>query len=105
MVLKFFNKKIKSRTRATSKMVANVNVVLTQESHKPVNKKFKRNKVYLRFKDDFWTADLAEIRSLSSKNEGVEYLLHFIYVFIKHDWIKFLTDFVWILNKPKFKPK
>ena len=46
MVLKFFNKKIKSRTRAASKMVANVNVVLTQELHKPVNKKFKRNKVY-----------------------------------------------------------
>ena len=105
MVLKFFNKKIKSRTRATNKMVANVNVVLTQELHKPVNKKFKRNKVYLRFKDDFWAADLAEIRSLSSKNEGVKYLLHFIYVFIKHDWIKFLTDFVWILNRPKFKPK
>ena len=53
MVLKFFNKKIKSRTRATNKMVANVNVVLTQELHKPVNKKFKMNKVYLRFKDDF----------------------------------------------------
>ena len=41
MVLKFFNKKIKSRTRATSKMVANVNVVLTQESHKSVNKNSK----------------------------------------------------------------
>ena len=34
---------------------------MTEELHKPVTKKFKRRKVYARFKDNIWTADLAEI--------------------------------------------
>ena len=41
MILKFFNNKIKSRTRASSKTGGNINVVLTQESHKSVNKNSK----------------------------------------------------------------
>ena len=40
MVCKCFDKKIK----------ANVNQVLAQDLHKPVIKKFKRRKVYERFK-------------------------------------------------------
>ena len=46
---------------------ASVNEVLAQYLHKAVIKKFKRRKVYLRFKY-IWTTDLAEMRSLSSNN-------------------------------------
>ena len=42
---------------------------------KPVIKKFKRRKVYARFKDNFCAEVLAEIRLLSSFNRGIKYLL------------------------------
>ena len=45
-----------------------VNEELAQELHKPVIKKFKRGKVYARFQDNIWAADLAEMTSFSSKN-------------------------------------
>ena len=66
MVCQFFNKKTGLGT--TSKKRANLNEVLAQELHKPVIKKFKRRKVYARFKDNIWEADLAETGSSSSKN-------------------------------------
>ena len=49
----------------------NVNEQLAQELHKPAIKKFKRRKVYAKFKDKIWAADLAEMESLSSKNKNV----------------------------------
>ena len=71
MIYKFFDKKIGSGV--------SVNKQLAEEWHKPVIKKFKRSKVYARFKDNIWTADLAEMGllriSLSSKNKNVKYLL------------------------------
>ena len=67
MVCKFFDKK--------TGLVIGVNEQLAEELHKPVIKKFKRRKVYARFKDNIWASDLAEIGSLSSKNKNVEYLL------------------------------
>ena len=36
----------------------NVFEVLAQELHKQLVKKFRRRKVYARFKDNIWTADL-----------------------------------------------
>ena len=53
---------------------SNVNEVLAQELYKLVIKKFKRRNVYERFKDNIWPADLAEMGSLSSTNQGVKYL-------------------------------
>ena len=44
---------------------ANVNELLTEELHKPVTIKFKRWKVYARFNDNIWAADLAEMGSFS----------------------------------------
>ena len=38
-----------------------VNEQLAEELHKPVIKKFKGRKVYARFKDNIWAADLAEM--------------------------------------------
>ena len=106
MVYKFFDKKTESR--------ASVNEELAQELHKPVIKKFKRRRIYdARFKDNIWAVDLAEMRSLSSKNCGVKYLLRVINVFIKYASVKPLKDkktktvlngFTEIVNESKRKP-
>ena len=58
--IKFFNKKTGSGV--------NVNE-LAKELHKPVTKKLKRRKVYVRFKDNIWAADLDEMVLLSSENK------------------------------------
>ena len=39
-----------------------VNEELAEELHKPVIKKFKKGKVYARFENNTWTADLVEMR-------------------------------------------
>ena len=65
---------------------------LAKELHKPVNKKFKRRKVFARFKDNIWAADLAEMESLSSKNKSVKNLLCVMDVFTKYAWVKPLKD-------------
>ena len=70
--------------KAGSGARANVNEVLTLGLHKPVIKTFKRRKVYLRFKDKIWSADLANMGSSSSSNCGVKYLLCVINVFTKY---------------------
>ena len=49
--------------------------MLSQEFNKPVIEKFIRRKVYASFKGNIWAADLAEVGSLSSKNQGVQYFL------------------------------
>ena len=53
MVYKFFNKKTGSGISA--------NEQLGEELRKPVIKKFKRRKVYGKFKDNIWAVDLAEM--------------------------------------------
>ena len=69
-----------------------VNEQLAEALHKTVIKKFKRRKVYVKFEDNFWAADLAEIESLLSKNENVQYLLSITDTFIKYAWVKPLKD-------------
>ena len=68
IVFTFFDNKTGSGPKTS------VNGELAQELHKPVIKKFKRRRVYARFKDNMWVVDLAEM-GLSSKNRGVKYLL------------------------------
>ena len=67
MVYKVFDKKAGSGV--------NVSEELVEELNKSVIKKLKRRKVCARFKDNIWAVDLAEMRSLSSKNKDVRYLL------------------------------
>ena len=58
-------------------MIVNERLVeeqLVEELHKPVIKKFKKRKVYSRFKDNIWAADLAEMESLSSKKLDIYYV-------------------------------
>ena len=59
MIHKFFDKKTGSGS--------SVNEQPAEELHKPVIKKFKRRKVSVRFKDNIWAEDSAEMGSLYSK--------------------------------------
>ena len=90
-----------------------VNKQLAEELHKPVIKKFKRRKVYARFKDNIWAADLAEMGSLSFKNKNVKYLLWVKDVSTIYAWGKPLKDkkgkavlnaFIKIVNESNHKP-
>ena len=74
MVYELFDKKTGSGATATNKAGISVNEQLAKELHKPVTKKFKRRKVYARFKDNNWAADLAEMESSSSNNKNVKHL-------------------------------
>ena len=65
MVYEFFDKKTGSGISA--------NEQLAKELYKAVIKKFKRRKVYARFRDNIWAADLADMESLSFKNKNVKY--------------------------------
>ena len=76
MEYRFFDKKTGLET--THKIE-----VLAQELHQAVIKKFKRKKIYSRFKENIWEADLAEMESLSSKNRGVKYLLCVVDAWVK----------------------
>ena len=107
MVYKFFDKKTGSGV--------SVNEQLAEELYKPVIKKFKRRKVYARFKDNIWAADLAEMGSLSSKNKNVRYLLCVIDEkdINKYALVKSLKDkkgktvfnaFIKVLNESNRKP-
>ena len=42
-------------------------LILGDELHKPVIKKFNKKKVYSQFKDNIWGVDLADMQSLSKK--------------------------------------
>ena len=76
-------------------------------------RKSKRRKVYARFKDNIWAADLTEMGSLFSKNKNVKYSLCVIDVFTKYAWIKplkykkdktVLNAFIKIVNESNCKP-
>ena len=90
-----------------------VNEQLAEELHKPVINKSSRRKIYARFQDNIWAADLSETGSLSSKNKNVKYLLHVIDIFTKYALVKSLKDkkgktvfnaFIEIVNEYNRKP-
>ena len=87
--------------------------MLAQELHKKVIAKLKRRKIYARFKDNIWVADLAEMGWLSSNNKSVKYLLRVTDAFIKYAWVKSLKGkktktvlhgFIETLKESKRKP-
>ena len=70
--------------------------------------------MYARFKGSIWAADLTEMGSLSSKYQGVKYVLCAMDVFTKYARVKaFFKDtctktalhvFIEIINESKCKP-
>ena len=91
MVYKFFDKKsmgsgIKKDTTKSSSLI------LADELHKPVIKKFNKRKVYSQFKDNIWGVDLADMQSLSKKNKGIKYLLCATDFYSKYAFVVPLKD-------------
>ena len=66
------------------KKLKNSSLILADELHKLVVKKFNKRKVYSQFKDNIWGVVLAETLSLSKKNKGIKYLLCAIDLFSKY---------------------
>ena len=78
MVYTFFDKKSKG-----SGIVNEPNYELANELHKPIIRKFKKEK-FIHFRDNIWGADLADKQSLSKYNKGNKYLLWAIDLFSKY---------------------
>ena len=89
MVYKFFDKKSMGSGINTAKSSS---LILADELHKPVIKKFDKRKVYLQFKDNIWGVDLADMESLSRKNKGIKYLLCAIDLYSKYAFVAPLKD-------------
>ena len=82
MVYKFFDKKSMG-----SDFVKDSSLILADELHKPVIKKFNKRKVYSQFKDNIWGVDLADMQSLSKKNKGMKYFLCALELFSKYAFV------------------
>ena len=87
MVYPFFDKKSMGSGIARSN-----SLILADELHKPVIKKFNKRKVYSQFKNNIWGVDLADMQSLSRKNKGIKYLLCVIDLFSKYAFVVPLKD-------------
>ena len=94
MVYKFFDKKsMRSGIKKdTTKSTARSSLILADELHKPVIKKFNKRKVYSQFKNNIWGVDLADMQSLSRKNKGIKYLLCVIDLYSKYAFVIPLKD-------------
>ena len=91
MVYKFFDKKSAGSgiTRNTTKSSS---LILTDELHKPIIRKFNKRKVYSQYKDNICGVDLAEMQSLSRKIKGIKYLLCVIDLYSKYAFVIPLKD-------------
>ena len=67
-------------------------LILANELHKTVNKKFNKRKAYSQFKDNIWGVDLADMESLCRKNKGIKYLLCAIDLYGKYAFVIPLKD-------------
>ena len=85
MVYKFFDKKSMGSGIASS-------LILADELHKPIIRKFNERKVYSQFKDNIWGVDLADMQSLSRKNKGIKYILCAIDLYSKYAFVIPLKD-------------
>ena len=82
MVYRFFDKKSTGSGFKTSN-----SSILADELHKPVIRKLNKRKVYSQFKGNIWGVDLADMQSLSRKNEGIKYLLCAIDLYSKYAFV------------------
>ena len=65
---------------------------LAKELHKPIIRKFEKQKVHLSFVDNVWSADLAGIQLISKFDEGFQFLLCVIDICSKYAWFFLLKD-------------
>ena len=60
---------------------------LAEELHKPVIKKFRKRRVYVKGIDQIFAADLVDMQQFSRDNKGVKYLLTVIDILSRYGWI------------------
>ena len=89
MVYKFFDKKSPG---CSVNIPLEFNELLAKELHKPIIRKFKKRKVYSRFRDSIWGADLAYMQLISKFNKGFRFSLCVIDIFSKYAWVVLLKD-------------
>ena len=87
MVYKFFDKK---STGGGNKK--DNSLILADELHKPIIKKFAKRKVYSQFKDNIWGVNLADMQPLSRKNKDIKYVLCVIDLDSKYAFVIPLKD-------------
>ena len=95
MVYKFFDSKVASLDKKSvgsgakrvNTKITPQNEQLAEELHKPIIRKFKKRKVYSRFKDNIWGDDLADMQLLSKYNKGIRFLLCAIDIFSIYAWV------------------
>ena len=96
MVYKFFDKKSMgsgtAKPSSLERIVKDSSLILADELHKPVIKKFNKRKVYSQFRDNIWGVDLADMQSLSRKNKGIKYHLCAIDLYSKYAFVVPLKD-------------
>ena len=105
IVYKFFDKKSTAEPSSLERMGSGIardttklsslersSLILADELHKPVIKKFNKRKVYSQFKDNIWGVDLADMQSLIRKNKGIKYLLCAIDFYSKYAFAIPLKD-------------
>ena len=68
------------------------NEQLAKELHKSIIRKFEKRRVYSRFKDNIWGADLADMQLISKFKKGFRFLLSVIDIFSKYAWVVPLKD-------------
>ena len=92
MVYKFFDKSAGSGVKHVNTKLAPQNQQLAEELHKPIIRKFEKRKVHTAFKDNIWSADLADMQLLNKYNKGIGFLLCVIDFFSKYAWVVPLKD-------------
>ena len=68
------------------------NYHLSNELHKQIIRKLKRQKVCSSFKDNIWCADLADRKWLSKYSKEIKYLLSVIDLFSKYAIVVLIND-------------
>ena len=64
------------------------NEQLDEELHKPIIRRFRKQRVHSSFKANIWGADLADMQLISRCNKGFRFLLLCVIdIFSKYAWV------------------
>ena len=89
-LFRVFDKKTKGSgvTLANKSAIKSIpqNKELADELHRPVLRKFKKQKEYSTFKGNIWAADLADMQLISKFNKGFRFLLCVFDIYSKYAW-------------------
>ena len=92
IIYKFVDKKTKGSgvtTLANKSAIKSIPQLkqLAEELHKFIIRKFKKKNVYSAFKDNIWTAVLADMQLIIKFNERFRFFLCVIDIYSKYAWV------------------